>query len=156
MSCSTRYHVASDLSTGEILPGSAVPDDGEGGTDADWQAWILQTFTSVAHPIGTASMMRRELGGTFRPHDLIYWLISRCRRGRRISESVRHVQCPRCRRVNLPDAAERASERIGVWRCGEGGRFDQGCAVKIQSCTLTRHNSQTRHQQPEGTVKSSV
>ncbi|KAJ7680038.1 glucose oxidase, partial [Mycena rosella] len=71
----------SDLSTGEIIPGSAVPDDGAGGTDADWQAYILQNFASVLHPLGTASMMRRELGGA-------------C--GRCVPQSLRHSECPRC------------------------------------------------------------
>ncbi|KAJ7480728.1 alcohol oxidase [Mycena latifolia] len=62
----------SDLSTGEFLPGAAVPDDAEGGTDADWQAYILQNFGSVAHPLGTASMMRRELGGVVDAHLKVY------------------------------------------------------------------------------------
>ena len=35
---------------------------------ADWTAWIVQDgtgagFSAVSHPIGTAAMMRRELGG---------------------------------------------------------------------------------------------
>jgi hypothetical protein len=68
----------SNLSTGEIIPGSAVPDDAQGGADADWQAYILQNFNSVAHPISTAAMMRRELGGaccrlpSFRMNSLPY------------------------------------------------------------------------------------
>ncbi|KAJ6483613.1 hypothetical protein C8R47DRAFT_1186392 [Mycena vitilis] len=53
----------SSLSTGETVPGSAVPDNAQRGTDAAWQTWIKNGFPSVAHPIGTASMMRRELGG---------------------------------------------------------------------------------------------
>ncbi|KAJ7113056.1 alcohol oxidase [Mycena epipterygia] len=59
----------SDLSTGELIPGPVVPDN---GTDADWQAWILQTFSSTAHPLGTASMMRRELGGVVDAHLKVY------------------------------------------------------------------------------------
>ncbi|KAH8077891.1 alcohol oxidase [Cristinia sonorae] len=58
----------SALSAGEIVPGfSAVPDSPEGGSTEDWANWILNdpkfNFTSVAHPIGTAAMMRRSLGG---------------------------------------------------------------------------------------------
>ncbi|KAJ6551919.1 hypothetical protein B0H19DRAFT_1264537 [Mycena capillaripes] len=53
----------SGLSTGETVPGSAVPDNSQRGTDAAWQIWIKNGFASVAHPIGTAAMMRRELGG---------------------------------------------------------------------------------------------
>jgi choline dehydrogenase len=55
----------SDLSTGEVLPGLAVPDDANGGSEANWEAYVLQNFGSVAHPIGAAAMMRRELGGQF-------------------------------------------------------------------------------------------
>ncbi|KAJ7138960.1 hypothetical protein C8R46DRAFT_1361513 [Mycena filopes] len=53
----------SSLSTGETVPGSAVPDNAARGTDAAWQQWIKNGFASVAHPIGTAAMMRRDLGG---------------------------------------------------------------------------------------------
>ncbi|KAJ7171206.1 alcohol oxidase [Mycena filopes] len=53
----------SSLSTGETIPGSAVPDNASRGTDAAWQKWIKAGFSSVAHPIGTAAMMRRSLGG---------------------------------------------------------------------------------------------
>ncbi|KAJ7773879.1 hypothetical protein B0H16DRAFT_1763391 [Mycena metata] len=62
----------SDLSTGEVLPGPAVPDDAEGGADADWQAWALQNFVSVSHEVGTAAMMRRELGGVVDAHLKVY------------------------------------------------------------------------------------
>ncbi|KAJ7062173.1 hypothetical protein C8F01DRAFT_126103 [Mycena amicta] len=53
----------SSLSTGETTPGSVVPDNALRGTDAAWQSWIKNGFASVAHPIGTAAMMRRALGG---------------------------------------------------------------------------------------------
>ncbi|KAF9473528.1 alcohol oxidase [Pholiota conissans] len=53
----------SSLSTGEQIPGSAVPDNASRGTDAAWQSWIKSKFDSVAHPVGTAAMMRRSLGG---------------------------------------------------------------------------------------------
>ncbi|KZV88494.1 alcohol oxidase [Exidia glandulosa HHB12029] len=52
----------STLSTGEATPGSAVPG-GNSATDAAWQSWIKQKFLAVSHPIGTAAMMRRSLGG---------------------------------------------------------------------------------------------
>ncbi|PSS35594.1 hypothetical protein PHLCEN_2v1471, partial [Hermanssonia centrifuga] len=52
------------LSAGETIPGfTAVPNDSQGGSTADWEKWILDTFTAVAHPISTAAMMRRSLGG---------------------------------------------------------------------------------------------
>ncbi|KAJ7171196.1 hypothetical protein C8R46DRAFT_1087942 [Mycena filopes] len=53
----------SSLSTGETIPGSDVPDNAARGSDAAWQKWIKNGFASVAHPIGTAAMMRRDLGG---------------------------------------------------------------------------------------------
>ncbi|KII83946.1 hypothetical protein PLICRDRAFT_46723 [Plicaturopsis crispa FD-325 SS-3] len=57
----------SSLSTGETQPGlDVVPNNSDGGSDADWKAWILDPdagFSSVAHPIGTAAMMKRSLGG---------------------------------------------------------------------------------------------
>ncbi|VDC03216.1 unnamed protein product [Peniophora sp. CBMAI 1063] len=37
-----------------------VPQD---ATDEDWEEWILQAFEGNSHPIGTAAMMRRSLGG---------------------------------------------------------------------------------------------
>ena len=50
--------------SGEIVPGTGiVPDDGHGGSDESWREWIQDSFTSVSHPIGTAAMMQRELGG---------------------------------------------------------------------------------------------
>ncbi|KAG6849515.1 hypothetical protein H0H93_007818 [Arthromyces matolae] len=52
----------STLTTSEQIPGSAVPDNAQRGTDAAWKSWISQNYVSVAHPIGSASMMRRDLG----------------------------------------------------------------------------------------------
>ncbi|KAJ7900611.1 glucose-methanol-choline oxidoreductase, partial [Mycena olivaceomarginata] len=48
---------------GETIPGSAVPDNAARDTDAAWQTWIKNGFASVAHPIDTATMMKRSLGG---------------------------------------------------------------------------------------------
>ncbi|CCO32582.1 hypothetical protein BN14_06644 [Rhizoctonia solani AG-1 IB] len=54
----------SDLSTGEVIPGnSTVPDDGFGGSDADWARWIESGFSTVHHPVGSCAMMAQELGG---------------------------------------------------------------------------------------------
>ncbi|KAJ7620946.1 hypothetical protein FB45DRAFT_927961 [Roridomyces roridus] len=62
----------SSLSTGETIPGSAVPDNSQRGTDAAWQKWIKNGFASVHHPIGTAAMMRRDLGGVVDAQLTIY------------------------------------------------------------------------------------
>ncbi|KAG7096694.1 hypothetical protein E1B28_004108 [Marasmius oreades] len=53
----------SSLSTGETIPGGAVPDGADRGSDAQWRSWIQKNYGAVAHPIGTAAMMRRSLGG---------------------------------------------------------------------------------------------
>ena len=56
--------ILSSLTVGETIPGFAkVPDNGNGGSDVDWSSWIRSDFFSVAHPVGTAAMMRRSLGG---------------------------------------------------------------------------------------------
>lgn len=61
----------STLTENEIAPGSQVPNEnGDGGSDADWQAWIKGNFGAVSHPIGTAAMMRRDLGGKCMPSML--------------------------------------------------------------------------------------
>ncbi|KAH8111183.1 glucose oxidase [Phellopilus nigrolimitatus] len=59
----------SSISSGEATPGTGVvPDDnGFGGSDAAWHKWIQAPspngFSAVSHPIGTAALMRRDLGG---------------------------------------------------------------------------------------------
>ncbi|THU77696.1 alcohol oxidase [Dendrothele bispora CBS 962.96] len=53
----------SELSTGETIPGSEVPDNDQRGSDDSWRSWITEGFSSVAHPVGTAAMMKRSLGG---------------------------------------------------------------------------------------------
>jgi len=64
------------VSTGNSDVASAerkeVPNNGQNGTDADWKNWITGTFNSVSHPIGTASMMKRSLGGVVDAHLLVY------------------------------------------------------------------------------------
>jgi hypothetical protein len=60
----------SKLSRGETIPGlSTVPNNGQSGTDADWKKWITAAnpngFVAVSHPIATAAMMKRSLGGPF-------------------------------------------------------------------------------------------
>lgn len=50
--------------TREVTPNTTVvPDGGNGGSDADWERWINEAYTGNDHPIATAAMMRRELGG---------------------------------------------------------------------------------------------
>lgn len=57
----------SSLRVAETYPGYAtVPNDANGGTDANWKKWIAAQgtsagFAAVAHPVGTCAMMRRSL-----------------------------------------------------------------------------------------------
>ncbi|KAF7378064.1 Glucose oxidase [Mycena sanguinolenta] len=62
----------SSITAGEATPGSAVPNNAQGGTDAAWQKWIKNGFASVAHPIGTAAMMRYGLGGVVNAQLTVY------------------------------------------------------------------------------------
>ncbi|CAE6429443.1 hypothetical protein BN14_06483 [Rhizoctonia solani AG-1 IB] len=63
----------SSLSVGETIPGNVtVPEDGSGGSDADWAKWIKSSFGSVAHPVGTCAMMSRELGGCVDGRLVVY------------------------------------------------------------------------------------
>ena len=69
MTClrNTDRGLHSSLSKGETQPGGAVPDGPDRGSDEDWKHWIhdLGNYGPTAHPIATAAMMRRELGGMF-------------------------------------------------------------------------------------------
>lgn len=116
----------SSLSGGETFPGSAVPNDSQGGTDAAWKTWIKAKFQSVAHPVGTAAMMRRGLGGKF--HDLDFYfstkLINRltCYRGRRRSAPRIRYHQPACSgRVSDANADQRASFCNDIWYRRKGG-----------------------------------
>ncbi|KAK1227943.1 hypothetical protein PQX77_009045 [Marasmius sp. AFHP31] len=60
------------LSTGETIPGGAVPDGSDRGSDAQWRSWIQNHYSPVAHPIGTAAMMRRSLGGVVNAQLKVY------------------------------------------------------------------------------------
>ena len=67
---------SSDLrspSVGETIPGTAkVPDDGAGGTLADWKKWVAAAYGATFHPVGTAAMMRRGLGGVVDAQLTVY------------------------------------------------------------------------------------
>ncbi|KAF8054314.1 hypothetical protein FPV67DRAFT_1440316 [Lyophyllum atratum] len=60
------------LSAGETKPAGAVPDNAQRGTDAAWKSWIQSNYVSVAHPVGTAAMMRRSLGGVVNAQLKVY------------------------------------------------------------------------------------
>ncbi|KAF6753778.1 GMC oxidoreductase-domain-containing protein [Ephemerocybe angulata] len=62
----------SSLSTGETIPGTAVPDNADRGFDNDWKNWLLDNYSAVSHPVGTAAMMRRTLGGVVNAQLKVY------------------------------------------------------------------------------------
>jgi choline dehydrogenase len=62
----------SNLRVAETIPGGAVPDDSNDGTDANWGAWVNDSFSPVNHPVGTCAMMRRDLGGVVDGRTRLY------------------------------------------------------------------------------------
>jgi choline dehydrogenase-like flavoprotein len=44
----------------EVSPGAAVPSN---ATDEEWATYVKTAFTANSHPLGTAAMMCRDLGG---------------------------------------------------------------------------------------------
>ncbi|TFK70863.1 glucose oxidase [Pluteus cervinus] len=60
------------LSTGETTPGNQVPDDANRGSDSAWKTWIQNNYDPVSHPIGTAAMVRRGIGGVVDAHLKVY------------------------------------------------------------------------------------
>ncbi|KAI0846031.1 putative GMC oxidoreductase [Daldinia vernicosa] len=60
----------SDVVIGNLVPGDeALPRN---ATDAQWATFIARTVTPNHHPIGSASMMSRELGGVVDPKFKVY------------------------------------------------------------------------------------
>jgi choline dehydrogenase-like flavoprotein len=59
--------------TEETMPGfSAVPDNAQGGTDADWWSNIESNFLAVNHQIATCSMMDETFGGVVDANLRVY------------------------------------------------------------------------------------
>ncbi|KAG8718647.1 hypothetical protein FRC08_004742 [Ceratobasidium sp. 394] len=51
----------SSLSNGKLVPDKSVLPDN--ASDAKYSQWVKDSFSSVAHPVGTCAMMSRDLGG---------------------------------------------------------------------------------------------
>ncbi|KAJ3827434.1 alcohol oxidase [Lentinula raphanica] len=60
----------SDLLVENALAEAGVPQ--VGATDEEVSQWVLSTYTPGTHPIGSNSMMPRELGGVVSPELLVY------------------------------------------------------------------------------------
>jgi hypothetical protein len=78
---------------------------------------IKNGFASVTHPIGTAAMVRRSLGGEF---YLQFYFLSFAyalhRRGGRTALSLRHGQCA-CRRCECGTLAAQRTLILDIVRC---------------------------------------
>lgn len=63
----------SDLQSAEKTPGyDQIPQTKEQGDYDQWKQYILDGFESVWHPIGTAAMMPRKLGGVVNSQFKVY------------------------------------------------------------------------------------
>ena len=104
-----------ELETSETQPGfEHIPDTPEHGSYAKWQAWILGTdgkggFGSVAHQIGTCSMMPKKDGGVVDSHFKVYGT----KNLRIVDGSVLPIQLSAHLSSTLYGLAEKASEDIG-------------------------------------------
>ncbi|KAG6885230.1 hypothetical protein C0993_004637 [Termitomyces sp. T159_Od127] len=98
----------SNLTTGEQIPGNAVPDNAQRGTDSAWRGWILGNYVAVAHPVGTAAMMRRSLGGVVDAHLKVYDTTN----VRVVDASVMPIQVSAHLSATLYGVAEKAADLI--------------------------------------------
>ena len=106
-----NYSSFSSISSGESIPGTSVvpsTDPTHAGSDAAWSSWILSKFNAVSHPIGTAAMMRRELGGVVDAHLRVYDTTNL----RVVDASVLPIQVSAHLSATLYGVAEKAADII--------------------------------------------
>ncbi|KAL7626789.1 hypothetical protein AAE478_003563 [Parahypoxylon ruwenzoriense] len=95
-----------DLITGNVTPGEAVLP--RNATDAQWEAFIASTLVPNHHPIGSAAMMSRELGGVVDSRLKVYGTSN----VRVVDASVLPLQISGHLTATLYAVAERAAEFI--------------------------------------------
>ncbi|GJE89346.1 GMC oxidoreductase [Phanerochaete sordida] len=97
------------LVTSELAPGlAAVPDAGDGGSDADWIKWIQATYISNDHPVASAAMMRRALGGVVDARLRVYGIENL----RVVDASVLPLQISAHLSATVYGVAEKAAELV--------------------------------------------
>ncbi|KAI0360771.1 alcohol oxidase [Trametes cingulata] len=110
----------SALSLGENVPGfDVVPNNDDSGSYQDWAKWINQPgpnagFSSVAHPLGTAAMMRRSLGGVVDAHLKVYDTAN----VRVVDASILPIQISAHPSSTLYGVAEKAADLIKAAQAG--------------------------------------
>lgn len=96
----------SDLVVSNVLPGESILP--RNATDEQWTAFISSTLAPNHHPIGSASMMSRELGGVVDPELKVYGTSN----VRVVDASVLPMQMSGHLTATLYAVAERAAEFI--------------------------------------------
>ena len=97
--------------TAELLPGLAtVPPD---ASDETWGAWLKSVYGPNDHPVGTAAMIARELGGVVDPELRVYGTAN----VRVVDASVLPFQVCGHLTSTLYAVAERAAEIIKGGSC---------------------------------------
>lgn len=141
----------SSLSEGETVPGfSTVPNNTNWGSDAAWTDWITDPnagFASVAHPIGTCAMMRKDLGGVVDSHLVVYGTSN----VRVVDASILPLQISAHLSSTLYGVAEKAADIIKADNSGI-----QTPAVKAATSSSTRTSSSTTATTPSSTKSAST
>ncbi|KAL1410798.1 hypothetical protein Q8F55_001740 [Vanrija albida] len=123
--------------TGENRPGSQVGD-----TASSWAEWAKYNYRSNWHPIGTAAMISRDLGGSVDPRNRVYGVAGL----RVVDSSTLPIQVSSHLMSVLYGLAERAAELIKADNSGATGTT----TPPTSSSTTSRTTSTTTPPTPSG------